>query len=333
MNVVSCIAVVFLHTNGCFWTYSTDRYWFTANIIESIFYFAVPCFFMISGATLMNYRDRYPLKTYFSKRVNKTVIPFLIWSIIGIIYRLALGDIKTSDITTRYLWDGIINTQIINIYWFFPALFGVYLTIPLLAAVSKNLRKEVFLYTIITGFVVNCCVPFALSLKTDLVWNGEMKVQIGGYILYAIIGYYVYAYDISPRLRKLLYFLSLCGLAAHICGTYCLSVDAGEIVQIYKGYNNVPCVLYSTGLFIWCKYNADHLMSCNAIKRIVNLINPYTLGVYLMQWFVFTTMIRLFDINTLSIIYRLGAPFIIIPVCILSAWIIRKIPGVRRALP
>ena len=79
LSIISAIAVVILHTNGCFWIFSNKRYWFTANIIECLFYFAVPAFFMITGITLMNYRDKYDTKTYFKKRIIKTVIPFLTW--------------------------------------------------------------------------------------------------------------------------------------------------------------------------------------------------------------------------------------------------------------
>ena len=71
-SVVSAIAVIYLHANGCFWNFSTSEYWFTANIIESVFYFAVPIFFMISGAMLIGFSDKYDLKTYFSKRIKKT---------------------------------------------------------------------------------------------------------------------------------------------------------------------------------------------------------------------------------------------------------------------
>ena len=64
LSVISMIAVVILHANGCFWAFSTDRYWVTANCIESVFYFAVPIFFMISGATLLDYRDRYDTRVF-----------------------------------------------------------------------------------------------------------------------------------------------------------------------------------------------------------------------------------------------------------------------------
>lgn len=81
LGVIACLAVVAMHVNGCFWQFSYDRYWITANIIECICYFAVPIFFMISGATLLNYRKRYTTAVFFKKRFGKTLVPFLIWSI------------------------------------------------------------------------------------------------------------------------------------------------------------------------------------------------------------------------------------------------------------
>ncbi len=68
LGVIACLAVVAMHVNGCFWQFSYDRYWITANIIECICYFAVPIFFMISGATLLNYRKRYTTAVFFKKR-------------------------------------------------------------------------------------------------------------------------------------------------------------------------------------------------------------------------------------------------------------------------
>lgn len=91
LGVIACLAVVAMHVNGCFWQFSYDRYWITANIIECICYFAVPIFFMISGATLLNYRKRYTTAVFFKKRFGKTLVPFLIWSVICnlVLYRIS----------------------------------------------------------------------------------------------------------------------------------------------------------------------------------------------------------------------------------------------------
>ena len=118
LSVISALAVVILHTNGCFWKYSSERYWFTANIIESVMYFAVPVFFMISGATLIEYRKRYSTKEFFQKRIRKTLIPFLCFSIIGLFYQLYMGYIQVSDLNFWTVIDGILNVKYNETYWF-----------------------------------------------------------------------------------------------------------------------------------------------------------------------------------------------------------------------
>ena len=95
LGVIACLAVVAMHVNGCFWQFSYDRYWLTANIIECICYFAVPIFFMISGATLLNYRKRYTTAVFFKKRFGKTLVPFLINGI----------KLRKSRITHSVMWD------------------------------------------------------------------------------------------------------------------------------------------------------------------------------------------------------------------------------------
>lgn len=42
---------------------------------------------MISGAMLLEFDKKYGIKTYFSKRFHKTVIPYIFWSIVGILFQ------------------------------------------------------------------------------------------------------------------------------------------------------------------------------------------------------------------------------------------------------
>ncbi len=146
MQVVSALAVVTLHTNGCFWDFSsTERYWLTANIIEGVCYFAVPIFFMITGITLIDYHDRYSTKIYLKKRIEKTLIPYIAWSFIGVIFLIVTKKVIPDSGTIKWVINGILTTGgIINIYWFFRPLFCAYLSIPLFAAVEKK-RKNAYL--------------------------------------------------------------------------------------------------------------------------------------------------------------------------------------------
>ena len=138
MNVISMLAVVYLHANDCFWTFSTDRYWKSANIIEAGLYFAVPCFFMITGANLLDYRQRYDTKTFLIKRAKKTVLPYIFWSFIGIGFNICMHNLQWNNVTIKYVITGLVNGgSIVTTYWFFMPLYAAYLAIPLFSAVEK----------------------------------------------------------------------------------------------------------------------------------------------------------------------------------------------------
>ena len=78
MNVIAAISVVILHANVSFWLDKSKPYWAVSNVIESVFYFAVPVFFMLSGATLIDYQDRYSTKDFFKKRFNSCCNIFIV---------------------------------------------------------------------------------------------------------------------------------------------------------------------------------------------------------------------------------------------------------------
>ena len=67
VKIISVYSVVILHTNGTFWAFDaqkTNKYWISANAIESIFYFAVPMFVLCIGATLLDFTEKYGLIKY-----------------------------------------------------------------------------------------------------------------------------------------------------------------------------------------------------------------------------------------------------------------------------
>ena len=329
LSVISAFAVIVLHTNGCFWNFSKERYWITANIIESIFYFAVPVFFMISGATLIDYKKKYSTKQYFLKRFKKTVIPFLAWSIIGIIYLLITKMKLISEFDFKYVFEGLFSNTFISIYWFFIPLFSLYLCIPLFSAVEDSSKKKVFSYLALVGFLVNSLIPFVIRvLKLDLNFGIQLNVA-SAYLLYAIIGYLLDKYELSKKARIYMYISGLIGLLFHIVGTYKLSMDANQIIDTYKGYYNVPCILYSVSIFVFVKE------LCRKIKipKIINQLSKYTFAIYLMHFYVMDIFIKLFHINTLSILYRLGMPFVITTIIVLITYIARKIPFIRHIVP
>ena len=205
LSVISAVAVVIIHVNSyCFGNFGSDnRYWFGANIIECIVCFAIPMFFMISGATLIDYRDRYSTKEYFIKRIKKTVLPYLVWTAVSIIYFVLINRINISEINLRYLIERFISPT--WVYWFFAPLFIAYCIIPLLSLVPKEKRRIIFFYLAVLSFISNSVIPFIQN--SVYFFNFKNPFIVGGeYTFYVLAGYWLRNFKLDKK-RKLLFIL------------------------------------------------------------------------------------------------------------------------------
>lgn len=331
LGVISCLAVVWLHANGVFWQFSYEPYWITANMIESICYFAVPIFFMISGCNLIDYRERYSTKEYFKKRIMKTVIPFIFWSLFGCVYMIITKVIAIEDISVISVLNGIINTNFCGTYWFFMPLFSVYLCIPVLSLVKEN-RKKFFSYLIVACFVCNICLPFIFNfLPLSFNWNFSVSMA-GGYLFYVLIGYYIDYYEIKRHYRIAIYVMGIIGLLLHLFGTYYLSYRDGAINPLFKDYMNVPCVLYSVAIFVFFKY-MDTTKLMDWLFKGTKFFANTTFGVYLIHWFLLDAILRVTKINSYSLKYRVIGGFCVFIIASVLIKCAKKIPIVRRIVP
>lgn len=334
-QVISALAVMMLHANECFWVFSSNhQYWFSANVIESVFYFAVPVFFMITGITLADYKERYSTKTFFKKRIEKTLIPYIVWSILAVVFRLATGTLRTEDITLDWVIRSLIRTDnIIYYFWFFGALFVFYLLMPLIASIKKEHKLTVFKYLIIILFVVNITFFYILRLYGPEMYMID-SVDIGlGNIIFVFIGYYIYNRPPSTLDKIVIYILAVLGLLTHMVGTYILSFRSGQIDMLFKGYSNFPSILYSVGIFVLLKDIAVKIGNIKWMKKFFEILGKYTFAVYLIHWFIIQTTYQLIDINPISLVYRLLFPLLIYAVIIPVTWCLRKIPVIRKIVP
>ena len=85
LNVISCLSVVILHTNNAFGNLVMNHTGFLPILLRVYFYFAVPVFFMITGVTTIDYREKYGTRV-FLKKIQKSLIPFVLWSMIATLY-------------------------------------------------------------------------------------------------------------------------------------------------------------------------------------------------------------------------------------------------------
>lgn len=116
LNVCAAIGVVYLHCNGMVHTFREGGNWVIGLAIECIFYWSVPIFFMLTGATLIGYRRRYDTRTYLIRRVLRVIVPFVAWSLI---WYLLLPSVNDGSINAVDFLKKFLSGQIISIYWFF----------------------------------------------------------------------------------------------------------------------------------------------------------------------------------------------------------------------
>ena len=337
LGCISAFAVVMLHTNEVFHIFSYEAYWVTANAIECLMYFAVPVFLLISAATLLNYRERYSTKEFFIRRMHKTLIPFFVWSLAAMAAQYVYkggGGVKTegiADISLEMVFNGIFNFRFLSIYSFFGYLFSMYLAVPVLSDISDKIK--VFRYMAATGILLNSFVPLLCSLM-GVEWGFVSFDICAGYMIYLPLGFLLSKEDFSKKNRIIIYVLGIIGLAVHSFGTYFLSVSEGSLEEVFKGYTNLPCILYSCAVFTFGRYAYPHLEKrFTRLPRWISVVSRYTFGVYLIHIYIVRILMMLTKADIYSLAWRLGSPFVVFPVSILIVWGVRKLPYGKRVFP
>lgn len=333
LSVLSCFGVVCMHT-GSFWNFAKDLNWIFGNLIESVFYFAVPVFLMISGATLINYRKRYTTMEYFKKRISKTVIPFLFWNIFALFFNCFLYGKGKVSFNPLDIINSIINNKYVGIYYFFILLFGIYLSIPVFSLIPEEMRRKGFLYIIVTAFTVNSLLPFVLSLSGGRINNnGNFSLYAcTGWMIFPIIGYYLENYELSKKAKAAIFTLGFMGFIIHLFGTWFLSWRAGEIVKFFKGYESVFCILYSSAIYLLFKLFPFERLP-KFIVSAIEFFSGQTFGIYLIHILLMCLADVKFNFSPVNSLARFLYAVALFIISGLIIKLLQKIPLVKYIVP
>ena len=336
MNIAACIAVVALHVNGGFWGFAYSNWWKFSLFIETSCYWAVPVFFMLTGATLMDYRKRYNSSTFLKKRFHKTVIPFLFWSAVSIPWAVYISHYL--DITSVATWKDIfnvfINQQAMSIYWFFPPLFAIYLCIPLLSAIPEDKRKFLFSGTIVYSFLSYSLYPtIAQILGLGINYAFQNPLNGGGYLVFVLLGYCITSYPLKKKQRLLIYISGFCGWAIRYFYTLSKSYDLGYIDSTFSGYVNFPSVLLAVAVFTWFWYHDWSLLENPNIVKVIRQLSSASFGVYLIHFYILRFIIDTFCISMQSYGWSiLGIPFVY-GLSLTLVLVFKRIPFINNFIP
>ena len=333
-KIFAVFAVVILHTNGRFWSFKYNfykNYWISANIIECVFYFAVPVFVLCIGATLLDFNEKYGLIKYYRRRIFKVIIPLLSWNVILYFYRTYfLKNFPKGQISFAYLWDLYYNHRIYFIFGSFHQFLVVYMFIPLVAYIKKLNKIKIYSYCFIILVVTQSLIPYIINVfHLPLVWIYKRKVK---YIIYIFPGYIIQNYKFPKLYRYIIYILGLSGLLIHIFGTQILTLRYRRINLMHKGYFNIPCILYSCSIFLFIKENA-YLLFKIINKKYINKIGSLTIGPFFLHLPIIDTFHKYMKIDPYSFNYRLYGGIFVCTICLIITAILKKIPLFNYILP
>lgn len=338
LSVIACFMVVLLHHNGTMYEFGLDARWFSANAVECICYCAVPIFLMISGATLIDYRKRYDTKTFFKKRIYKTVIPYMVWVVLAVIYKLVIGEFVIADLASIKFWFEVFffHYSMFFVYAFFMYLFAIYLSIPVISLIPEEKRKKVYGYMIILYLILGTGLPF-FSQLVGYRYDSKLTIAVvGGYLVYPLIGYWIDNYEIKFKSRIIIYIIGALSILVHYFGNYYLGKKTWTYDETFGDYLNVFVIIYSAAIFMFFKYVTRSDKSRYLTRFMEIITTPFTkltFGIYLIHVYIYDFILHFSGISESSLIWRFLMPIFVFIVSALIVFLVQKIPILKRILP
>ncbi|MRS04284.1 hypothetical protein EG832_13865, partial [bacterium] len=160
LRISAVIAVVFLHVASASimsqFNSITRSWWWVANAFDSSSRWAVPVFIMLSGMLLLDVSKTQSASSFFRKRLNKVVVPFLVWSVVYSLWKVMKNGLLSHG-QVQYSVIGFFADLLSgNVYYhlgFFYYLIGLYLVTPILRVYIRNASNRNILYFLLLWVV------------------------------------------------------------------------------------------------------------------------------------------------------------------------------------
>lgn len=332
LNIAACIAVITLHHNGLVHIFTGDTVWKECLIAEVGFYWAVPAFLMLSGATLLNYRSKYTTKVFFKKRFMRVVFPWIFWSVTILVWKTLSGEYIWENYGLREFVNIILNSKMEVIYWFFPVIIGLYMFIPVLSLLAENRYRKILWYIVGYSLLVDATLPLLCSL-TSIQWNGAISSPLNGYIIFVILGYLLSTEDISKKNRRLIYLSGIAGAVVRYIGTYVLSMRDGSVNGIFSSYVQIHSFALAAAVFVFFKYiEWDKILGKSAQKWIAD-ISGCSLGIYLIHRRLMDYELKIVPFPESSLLWRTGGIIMTYGISLIIVYSVKKIPILKKVFP
>ncbi len=336
IRIIAIISTIVIHVSNIYmrsFPKISNVSFFGSVFFNSLARICVPLFFMISGALLI--KGEYDRSKYF-KRLRKFILILIFWSVLYFIINILRGG--SSNIIKAICWTFFDTSYTSKHLWFMYAIIGLYIALPFIQAMCKNLTKEQENLFIILWLVISGLSGIYLPIMRAIAGNNidiiyPVPIINGAYYLgYFVCGHIVYERIKDIKANKkyntlciISYIVSMLIIAIT---TYILSINSNKLNGTMLWYRSILIIIESFSIFILIIING-HKFKSNKINSISSL----SFGVYLFHAIILFLIKD--NINIIEYPSIIGIPIIALIIYISSlivVYILKKIPYIERLL-
>lgn len=263
------------------------------NAYNSLGRFGVGCFFMISGALLLDPLHRFRL----GKQLLRVLIPLMFWSAVVVLvndvlahrHDVTIGGSSLQDPEdVKHAFVAFFAGPLAYHFWFVYVLVGIYLVVPLLrplTALPQRQRGRLLRYGLLLWFLFSVVYWTARHADPSVpsYWSGAIPQLPSYYLGLVLLGFYLHHHGIRVRGRELPAGAYL-ALAVTAVVTTFLLVWLGDTPQTstpWPYHNLTPQIVgYAAGLFLFAKAVMNRPGRC---YPFVALFSRLSYRIYLMH--------------------------------------------------
>ncbi len=345
MRILAAFFVIFNHTGTTafrlFTLYDTHTFSYWGCLFLAVFCkFAVPLFFMISGALFLA-REEEPAKIW-GRRVIHIFAILLIWSFFYYMNAVMTGK---ETFVIKDFFSQLYAKNWNFSYWFLYAYLAFLISLPLLRRFAQSLTNRDYQYLFFLYSVFTMIVPslqyFLFHGKHTL--NGNVSV---GWIAANIVIFPLAGYVLQHRMKKFwdgkkilwLWFLNIGTILISVYLSYLRGQITGE--KTTEAFYYTFVLINAVSIFVTCQYWQRTGRFLKKISKPIISIGSCTFGIYLLHIFIMgrsevRVLLRGLFQETISvppILYGFLYCALIFAVGYVVTWIFKKIPLLRKLL-
>ncbi len=281
--------------------------------------FSVPLFILISGVVLgLKYKGDFSLSNFYRKRAVKIISPYIIFSLIYILYSKISNECNITGITGPLWVDTVyrlFTARACTHFWFFGLIIQLYIFYPLIIKATAHIDSKnnwlkfliaIFLIQIIWNNI-NYKLAYLIIEPTGLI-NNIINSYISGlffsHLIYFVLGIYISNNidTVRVKLRK----LKMCNIIFIILLYTVILLS----IVIYKRSYGLNKLLYSwdfriltilepiIGIYIFILFYklSTRLTELKLrIKNVLTFIGNYSYGIYLIHLIILIEAVNIFS--------------------------------------